>query len=740
MTNRTMYCAGCASLSLAFILAAAPALAQDAGADAAATEDGAIVVTAQRREERLIDVPVSIAAIGEDRITATGARDVGDLGSYVPNVVIAEGTGLGSGVAIRGVGAASRNIGFDSRVGVYLDGVYLGQSPAINQSLVDIERVEVLRGPQGALFGKNTVAGAINLVTAKPTDDFSAYGNIRYGNYDAWSVTGRVNIPLAEGVAMKLSGSRNKRDGSIHNIFDDTYGDTVDTWTWRGQLRIDATPNLQFLITGDGLIGRENGNLGNVLTNSTGTTVDTIAPARREIAVSRTQSNDRTLWGTSFDAILSLDSGHTLKSQTSYRDTKFRTIHDPDYSPFDIFYIDYRDRYKQFIEELQFVSPGGQPFEYLAGFYYYRTDADTTRLAHTGAQGNLLFGSPNNTVLPSAGTVLTENIAFYTNLTYDILPNLELGAGFRLSRETKKATFTIDGSHLPVLGIATGSFADKRKDEDFSPSVTLTYKFSPEISAYARYAEGYKSGGYNLDFVSSASFPNGIEFDKETVKNYEIGLKGSVEGGRLTFALAGFIADYQDFQINQFRDLGGGRTAIVIGNAATVQTKGVEFEMTARPVRGLTLAGGIGFLDATYDNLPLDPNTIIKGKLPNAPDAQASGSIEYETGVGSDLMLRGNFTYTYRGNYFSTVNNGRQVTLGSPAGPVTIPFDRVRGFSYADARLALGAENGRWELALFGRNIFNNTYAEGYERDFFGTMIEALGDPRTYGVEATFRF
>src|SRR3546814_5206582 len=222
-----------------------------------------------------------------------------------------------------------------------------------------------------------------------------------------------------------------------------------------------------------------------------------------------------------------------------------------------------------------------------------------------------------------------------------------------------RSTFDINGSTLPVLGIATGSFADKRKDEDCSPCVTLTYKLSPEISAYARYAEGYKSGGYNLDFVSAASFPNGIEFDKETVKNYEVGLKGSVEGGRLTFALAGFIANYSDFQINQFRDLGGGRTAIVIGNAATVKTKGVEFEMTTRPVRGLTLAGGIGFLTADYENLPLAPVTIVSGKLPNAPDAQASGSIEYETAVGSSLQLRSNFTYTYRGNYFSSLDNRR---------------------------------------------------------------------------------
>src|SRR3546814_9539554 len=213
-----------------------------------------------------------------------------------------------------------------------------------------------------------------------------------------------------------------------------------------------------------------------------------------------------------------------------------------------------------------------------------------------------------------------------------------------------------------------------------------------------------------------------------TVKNYEVGLKGSVEGGRLTFALAGFIANYSDFQINQFRDLGGGRTAIVIGNAATVKTKGVEFEMTTRPVRGLTLAGGIGFLKADYDNLPLDPVTIVSGKLPNAPDAQASGSIEYETAVGSSLQLRSNFTYTYRGNYFSSLDNRRQVTVGSPAGPVTIPYDRVKGFGYADARIALGAENGRWEAAVFARNLFNNTYVEGYERDFFGTLIEGLGE------------
>lgn len=740
----TRYRAGAAVCVLTVALAASPALAQD-GAVAASSAGaeagpGEIVVTAQRRTERLIDVPVSIAVVNEDRIKATGALDVGDLGSYVPNVAIVDGTGLGAAVIIRGVGSNSRNIGFDSRVGVYLDGIYLGQSPAINQQLSDIEQVEVLRGPQGALFGKNTVAGAINLITKKPSDEFEAYLSGRYGNYNAWSVTGRVNVPLADGVAAKVSVNRNKRDGFIVNLLDDARGDDLDNWSWRGQLRIDATPNLQLLFSGDGLIANEHGSSGNVLTNSFGTALTPLAPGRREIAVSRTQTNDRRLWGASLDATYSFDSGHSLVSQTSYRFTKFRSFLDPDYSPLDVLYVDFRDQYKQYIEEIRLVSPAGRRLEYLAGLYYFHTDASSNRTASTGTQGGLI-GAPINTALPSFGDVTTRNIAFYANATYDILPDLELGAGFRFSRETKKANFTILGSRLPSLGLATGSFADKRTDEDFSPSVTLTWKVTPGISAYARYAEGYKSGGYNLDFVSSVSFPAGLEFDKETVRNYEVGVKASVLNGRIGFGLSGFVADYQDYQINQFRDLGGGRTAIVIGNAATVSTKGIEFEVNLRPARGLNLAGGIGFLQARYNDLPATATTVVSGALPGASDAQANASADYESRLGnSGLKIRANLTYTYRGPYFTAVENTRLATVGSPTGPIQIPYGRVTGFDYADARVAVGDSDDRWEIALFGRNITNNTYVDGYERDFFGTLIEGLGDPRTYGVEATLRF
>lgn len=736
MNRLTLSCSA-AAITAATIFATPAAYAQGAARAEEAPDE--IIVTAQRRSERLLDVPVSVAAISQAQIVATGAQDVGDLGNYVPNVAVVEGTGLGSAVFIRGVGSNSRNIGFDSRVGVYLDGIYLGQSANINQQLVDIERVEVLRGPQGALFGKNTVAGAINLITTRPSDEFEAYFNGRIGNYGARTVTGRINAPLGEGVAGRFSLSRNVRDGFILNIVDGLRGDNVDNWSWRGQLRVSPSDRFELLISTDGLSGDEYGSGGNVITDPFGTTLDTNTPGRREIAVSNTQTNDRRLWGLALDASYRFDSGHVLHAQSSYRSTRFRSVIDVDYSPLDVITVDFQDRYRQFTQELQFLSPQGRRFEYLVGLYYFRVDAESDRTARLGALAGL-FGAAPQAALPTIGELATDNYALYANATYDITPRLELGVGFRISRETKKGRFTIDSTQIPALGLATGVFTGTHVDEDFSPTATLSYKFTDEITFYLRYAEGYKSGGFNFDFVSAASFPDGIEFDKETVRNYEAGLRGSLLGGRLGFSLTGFISDYSDYQINQFRDLGGGRTAIVIGNAASVRSQGIEFETLIRPARGLTLTGGIGILEAEFRGLPLTPTLVASGDLPGASSFQATGSASYETRLGNSLQLSANLTYTYRGPYFSSVENRRSVTVGSPNGPVTISFDRVRGYDLLDARLAVGARDGRWELALFGRNITNNLYVNGYERDFFGTLIEGLGDPRLYGAELTLRF
>ena len=203
-----------------------------------------IVVTAQKRTERLRDVPVSISVFNDNAIDQTGIRELKDVGAYIPNVQISEGNDFRSTVTIRGVGASSRNIGFDSRVGVYVDGVYVGQSPAINQELLNLERVEVLRGPQGTLFGKNTVAGAINLVTKKPDDDFHGSISVDVGNLNYRELKGLVNIPISDKAAASFTVSKTDRDGYVKNIITGSDLNERDVLAYRAQLRFDATDNL----------------------------------------------------------------------------------------------------------------------------------------------------------------------------------------------------------------------------------------------------------------------------------------------------------------------------------------------------------------------------------------------------------------------------------------------------------------------------------------------------------------
>ncbi|MET0338146.1 MAG: TonB-dependent receptor plug domain-containing protein, partial [Caulobacter sp.] len=329
-------------------------------------------MTAQRRSERLIDVPASVAAVSEEAILRTGAKRLSELSDNIPNLIISSTTSLGSQVNIRGVGASSRNIGFDTRVGVYLDGVYLGQSPALNQELVDLERVEVLRGPQGALFGKNTVAGAINLISKKPSNEREAFVGARIGNFDERTFTTRLNLPLGETAAAKLSLNRAERDGFTTNLLDGrTLGDR-DAFSWRGQLRFTPNEQLEVLASFDGLRTRERGDYGDPISDTFGVTVDRTAPGRRQVAIDHLSVDRRDILGASVEAAYTLESGTVLKSISAWRDTEFFSTVDVDYSPVNLFWVDFSDAYEQWSQELQWLSPKGERLEYLLGLYLYR--------------------------------------------------------------------------------------------------------------------------------------------------------------------------------------------------------------------------------------------------------------------------------------------------------------------------------------------------------------------------------
>jgi iron complex outermembrane receptor protein len=321
-------------------------MAQQRGAGTAVEE---IVVTAQKRTQSLAEVPIAISVFGSEAIDQTGVQELRELGEYIPNVIISQGSDFGAAILIRGVGANSRNIGFDSRVGVYLDGVYLGQGPALNQDLVDLDRIEVLRGPQGTLFGNNTVAGAVSMISVKPDSEFSADVTANVANYNGLELKGVVNIPFSETVSGRISVSHRERDGFVSNVWDashvpttmnaivpgvgpvfgiplcDSFGGTTppgcaaglvgpdaapdasnkmnnqDTQSWRAQLRFQPNEKLDINFAFDGLESDREALLGEPLTDTFGSTVDRFSPNYVEVSFSERSWETRDIFGASMN-------------------------------------------------------------------------------------------------------------------------------------------------------------------------------------------------------------------------------------------------------------------------------------------------------------------------------------------------------------------------------------------------------------------------------------------------------
>ncbi|MBB3034862.1 TonB-dependent receptor [Alteriqipengyuania lutimaris] len=786
-----------ATSSLAAILiAAAPsiALAQDAsspdaaGASAQDLQDmpTEIIVTATRRAEKLTEVPIAISVFSGANIEQTNVRELSEIGGYIPNVEISQHNDSRAVITIRGVGSYSRNIGFDSRVGVYVDGVYLGQSPAVNQELLDLERVEVLRGPQGMLFGKNTVAGAVSLVTRKPTQRLEGMVSADLGNYDFREFKGHLNVPLGETLAVKVSASKTDRDGYVTNTVTGNDLGSRDVTAYRAQLRFAPSPEFEANFAFDGLNASNRVLVGKAVSDTFGLFPDQSAPEPETVAFDFDPAETRNLYGGLADLEYRFDSGYTVKSITGYRDTYSLYENDTDYSPQSIVFVEYEDRFEQWSEELQLLSPSEDRLTWMLGAYLYKQTAETRRDAVLGSDfyegfvGPLVGPSvapllgldpnaltqadlatiasivgigPEGSRVYNSGTVTTESIAVYLNGSYEFTPRLKLGFGARYSIETKDVTWLLDGragGSVLDIGVTNPDAAgnpqpldDSHTDRFLATAASLSYDFADDVTGYAKYSSGYKSGGFNLDYVSSAELAanEGLEFAKETVDSYEIGLKTSLFDRRVALNLAGFIANYEDYQVNQFVDLGGGQTTIRITNAAEVETRGIELEATLRATDSLTLQGSAGVLDATYAAFPgggSGGSDISGNRLASAPKFSGSAGATYARDLdsrGTRLTLHADLTHT--GGYFTTEDNVKTSTLALGA---QVPFGYIDDTTLVNARAALALPGDHFELAVWARNLTDERGALDSLRDFFGTIVESPRMGRTYGVTVTGRF
>ena len=507
------------------------------------------------------------------------------------------------------------------------------------------------------------------------------------------------------------------------------------------------------------------------------------APEFGVVAFNFDPNDERDVYGGLVDLALDLDNGITLKSISGYRTTDAIYSNATDYSPVDIVSIEYTDNYDVLSQEFQLISPDDEALTYMVGLYYYNQDSDTNRdvvlgndfidsfigplygsggltpplpapPALTNEMVSALVGfGPAGSRVYNAGDVTTESYALYFNGGYQINDHLKLGFGARWSSESKDVNWLLDGRNSGIFFIgSTGSdplnptpLINDRTDDFFAPAVSLTWTVSDTTNIYGRYSAGYKSGGFNLDYINvdELAANQGLEFDKETVDSFELGLKGSYMDGRFLLNLSAFIANYDDYQVNQFVDLGGGRTSIRINNAAKVETSGVEAEATFTVSQNLTLQGSIGILDAVFDSFPgggTGGSDASGNNLPEAPElSYALGAIYYHdvSSLNSSLLFR--VDVTHKDERYTTANNDTQVPYNS-AYPGMIEFGQLEARTDLNARIGLLSDNDTWQVSIWGRNLTDEDQAQDELRDFFGTIARLPSMPRTYGMEFVWNF
>lgn len=702
-------CAGCA-----VAVVATPAQAQETQDDNGLET---ITVVARKRAENVQTVPISITALTGETLQERGIARVSDLVNSVPNLSQDGGGSVIGAIGIRGIVSQTRNIGFDSGLGVYVDGV-LGVRPnSFDQELPDIATLEVLRGPQGTLFGRNTTAGAINITTRKPDlEAFHVEGRAAYGNLEQAEGSIYLTGPLAPGkLGFKIAGSIATRDGYINNLLSDEKLNNLNRKSLRGGLLWKPTGDIDVALGGSWLKQSDRLLLGQIADNTVGGLAGLPGFFADPYTVAQDGKNqqDRKIWTVNLNVDWRLGD-YTLTSISAYGDNQSRIIVDNDARPIPLSTSDFQDGARQFTQELRLASPAGGTFDYLVGLYYLHQDADADRsTVALGPPGpGAFFGS-----ISSISRLKTNAYAVFFNGNLRPSDTVTISGGLRYNIETRSLDFVQTNTSFVPLPNLTAQL--DRKDKDLSGNLSVTWQFAETARVYASVARGFKSGGYNPDIVGDTQ----ISFGPENAWSYEAGFKADLLDRKLRVNAAAFYTDYKDLQVSAL--IGA---AFQIRNAAAAKIKGFEVEVTAKPVRELELNFGAGYTDATYDDFPgCGPGVNCAGnRLPYVPklSLNAGGQLTLPVADGT-LSVRSDLSY--RTSVFYEASN--------------VPDGRLPGYVLVNGRIGYSFADDKVTVAVFGRNLFDKRY-----RDFsfylapFDQRMDRWAVPRTYGVELSTRF
>ncbi|WP_149088636.1 TonB-dependent receptor [Pseudomonas prosekii] len=745
--------------------AAAPA--GKTAADSAQLET--VTVTSRRREESSQDVPTPMSVVSGQALETQRVYRIQDLQQLVPSVNVAYMHARQSSVSIRGLGNNPASDGLEGSVGLYIDNVYLGRPGMAVFDLMDIEQLEVLRGPQGTLFGKNTTAGVINISTRAPSFTPERSIETSVGEDGYFQTKGTISGPLNDELAGRFSAYRTRSDGDIKNEFNghDLNGGSREGF--RGQLLYK--PNESFNLRWIGDYNEEDSSAGTRVLYNTGPTINgvnlyesraaaagatLVNGSHRKVNLDNDQHVTVHQGGTSLEANWSLPSDFTLTSISSYRWWNFTPRNDDGLNVPASYNAGVSVEDKQYSQEFRLASPKGEFFDYVLGAYYFGNDLDNKSFANYGPQADIWNGTPAgalaNVDSVGKGHIKTDSFALFAQGTWHLTPRLDFTAGVRGTYEEKNASVT---RAAPVGGAAvTGAAATARRGRtgaydsgdlnqySSSPSglLNLSYRFTDDVLGYATLSHGEKSGGVNLAVGSAPTAgADSLLIGTERANNAELGFKSTLWDRRLQLNANVFWTQVNAYQTNAYD---ADNRVQYLTNAGSVRSRGIEFESTLVPLRGLTLNINGSYNDVSYlsyKDAPCPP------EISQAPGAPASCDLSGHQVVGASKWI-GNANGEYKWNLSSGLEEYVTASYAFRSKAVGTVEDSDYGQipSYAVVNLSTGLRGdfnqGQWDVSLWLKNAFDKTYYTTLWTGGNGGYEGLLGTPRTLGLTGRYDF
>ena len=763
-----------------------------------------IVVTAQFRAEKLQDVPVSVSAMGGEKLLDAGIAKISDLQSYVPNFTMSE-TGIGTNIYIRGIGSGI-NQGFEQSVGMYVDGIYYGRAQLSRAPFLDLQRVEVLRGPQNILYGKNSIAGAISMITAKPGDEFEGLVSAFYEPDHGEQVYDLVlSGPLSDQFGARFAYRNRSMDGWVKNLTLDRDEPELDEETarlilsWHPTDTVSASlkyehsdfdssgRNIEVINDQPAIGGRYPGQTyAQILT---GRFAQDASAANNTLDYKRSSTGDFSRNKTD-NVTLSVDVGfgdYTLTSITGWLSYEYDELCDCDFTGANLFTLRSQEEYDQFSQEFRFTSPVGQTIEYIAGAYFQTSDLDFNDrfvVPPGSAVPDIIAEIAGPAVGPIARGILTDLGAprtfsqdtdlwsVFAQFTWNVTDVLRFTFGGRYSSEDKdgarELTFVNNDTGVPITNpLAPTIFAnvlraeahnlkDSRTESNFAPVLIVEYDLTDDVMLYVSATRGFKSGGYDARSNADPGGPSygtqtggslildgAFEYDEEEATGYEVGAKGVFAGGAAELNAAYFYTEYDDLQVSIF----DGVLGFNVGNAARAVSQGVEVDGRWLVTEGLVITGALAWLDFEFKDFP--NGQCVQGQAATTP-----GTINCDY-KGKTNQYVAEWSGTLSADYTLALTDALDLraTLdliySDDYSPAQNLDPRIQQDSYVkvNARLGLSGDSGRWEVALVGKNLTDEEIVS-YGSDlplafnFFSTVAHygLVEQPRTVALQGLYRF